>query len=163
MSAPSSLARNLARLPWPLRGVLAGTAGTAGLTTAYAVERRIRRSRQSLDYDDSLVPGQIVVSILNLSHVSGREEDALGLALRWGYGSAFGLWHGILRTQMSEPWATILFEATLMTATLTMFPLLGRTPPPWRWPRGYLATSLATHTVYAVTVGRTDDRLRRAR
>jgi hypothetical protein len=81
--------------------------------------------------------------------------------LRWGYGSAFGLWHGLLRRQIAEPWATVAFGATLMTATLTLFPLLGGTPPPWRWPRGFLATSLATHTIYAVTVGVVDDGLSR--
>jgi len=29
----------------------------------------------------------------------------------------------------------------------------------WRWPRGFLATCLATHSVYAVTVAVVDDRL----
>jgi hypothetical protein len=148
------------RFPWPLRSIMSGTAGTAVLTAAYAIERRIRESSRSLDYDDSLVPGQIVASILHLGHVTGLEEDELGLTLRWSYGSAFGVWHGLLRRKLPEPIATALFQATLMTATLTMFPLLGRTPPPWRWPKGYLATSFATHTAYAVAVGATDDRLR---
>ena len=49
---------------------------------------------------------------------------------------------------------------TLITATMTLFPLLGHTPPPWRWPRGYLVTSLGTHVVYAVVVATVDDRLR---
>ena len=143
-----------------MRSILAGTAGTAALTAAYSIERRIRRSNRSLDYDDSLVPGQIVVSILHLGHVTGREEDDLGLALRWSYGSAFGIWHGLLRRRLDEPVATAIFGATLMSATLTLFPLLGRTPPPWRWPPSYLATSFATHTVYALAVGVTDDALR---
>ncbi|HEX8975502.1 MAG TPA: hypothetical protein VF781_03225 [Solirubrobacteraceae bacterium] len=148
--------------PWPVRSVLAGAAGTAALTLAYAVERRLRgRRRRPLDYDDSLVPGQIVVSILHLPHVTDREEDELGLALRWSYGSAFGIAHGLLRRRLPEPLATGAFGAILMSATLTMFPLLGRTPPPWRWPPGFLATSLTTHAVYAATVGCTDDRLRR--
>lgn len=149
--------------PPPVRSLLAGAAGTAALTLSYAVERRLRgRRRRPLDYDDSLVPGQIVVSILHLPHVTDREEDELGLALRWSYGSAFGIAHGLLRRRLPEPAATGAFGAILMSATLSMFPLLGRTPPPWRWPRGFLATSLATHTVYAVTVGLTDDRLRTA-
>jgi hypothetical protein len=148
-------------LPWPARSVLAGTAGTATLTLAYAVERRLRpRARGSLDYDDSLVPGQIVVSILHLPHVTGREEDELGLLLRWIYGSMFGLWHGLLRTRVRDPEASVLFGGTLMSATLTMFPLLGRTPPPWRWPRGFLATSFATHAAYVTAVALADDRLR---
>jgi hypothetical protein len=142
--------------------VLAGTGGTAALTLAYAIERRLRtNSNGPSDYDDSLVPGQIVVSILHLPHVTARDEDELGLLLRWGYGSMFGLLHGLLRRRIQEPWASVGFGATLMTATLTMFPLLGRTPPPWRWPRGFLATSLATHAAYVAAVAVIDDSLRR--
>ena len=41
------------KLPWPVRSVLAGTAGTAALTAAYAIEHRIRSNhRGQLDYDD---------------------------------------------------------------------------------------------------------------
>ncbi len=146
---------------WPIRSLTAGIAGTAVLTGAYALDRRLRRaSCGPLDYDDSLVPGQIVCTILDLRHVTGRDEEELGLALRWSYGPAFGLWHGLLRRRMKEPGASGAFFATLMAMTLTMFPVLGRTPPPWRWPPGYLATSLATHAAYAATVAIVDDRLR---
>ena len=146
----------------PIRSVLAGSAGTLALTLAYASERRLRRGhRGQLDYDDSLVPGQIVASIMHLPHVTDREENDLGLALRWGYGSAFGLWHGILHRRFSEPWASILFGATLMSATLTLFPLLGRTPPPWRWPKDVMATSLGTHVAYVVAVATLDDKIGR--
>jgi hypothetical protein len=77
------------------------------------------------------------------------------------YGSAFGLAHGLLRRRLSEPVATIAFGGALITMTATMFPLLGHTPPPWRWPRGYLATCVATHSAYAVTVALVDDQLLR--
>ena len=53
------------------------------------------------------------------------------------------------------------FGATLMTATLTLFPLLGRTPPPWRWPPDVLATSFGTHVAYVSAVAAVDDGLRR--
>ena len=121
-------------VPWPIRSVLAGTAGTAALTLAYAAERRVRRARAPLDYDDSLVPGQIVASVMHLPHVTSREDHELGLILRWGYGSAFGMMHGTLRRVVGEPWASAAFGGMLMSATLTLFPVLGRTPPPWRWP-----------------------------
>ena len=152
-----------ARAPaWPIRSVLAGAAGTAALTLAYRTERRLRpRHHGQLDYDDSLVPGQIVASIMHLPHVTAKEDEELGLALRWGYGSAFGLWHGLLRRAVGEPRASLAFGATLMTATFTMFPLLGRTPPPWRWPADVLATSVGTHVVYASVVAAVDDGLRR--
>ena len=145
----------------PVRSILAGSAGTLALTLAYGAERRVRRRhRGQLDYDDSLVPGQIVASIMHLPHVTGREENDLGLTLRWSYGSVFGLWHGILRHKFSEPAASTLFGATLMSATLTLFPVLGRTPPPWRWPTDVMATSVGTHVAYVVGVATVDDRIR---
>jgi hypothetical protein len=140
----------------PLRSVLAGTAGTAAMTGTYAIERRLRSKSGPLDYDDSLVPGQIVASIMHLPAVTAREESELGLLLRWSYGSAFGLWHGVLRRGLEEPWATVVFAGTLMTATFSLFPLLGRTPPPWRWPADVMATCLVTHLVYVVTVATVD-------
>jgi len=107
---------SVARLPWPVRSILAGTAGTATMTLAYALEHRLRPGvKEPLDYDDSLVPGEIVANIMHLPHVTGREEHELGLALRWSYGSAFGLWHGVLRRRTGEPWASAAFGATLMT------------------------------------------------
>jgi hypothetical protein len=146
------------KLPWPVRSVLAGAAGTAAMTAAYATERRLRpRIKGALDYDDSLVPGEIVAGIMHLSNVTDREENELGLALRWGYGSAFGIWHGFLRRTIGEPWASAAFGATLMTATLALFPLLGKTPPPWRWPAPVIATAFGTHAVYVGAVAAVDD------
>jgi uncharacterized membrane protein YagU involved in acid resistance len=155
------VASPLKKLPWPVRSTAAGTAGTAALTAAYKLEHRLRPEvKGPVDYDDSLVPGTIVANILHLPAVTGSEENELGLALRWSYGSVFGIWHGILRRRLSEPWASIAFGSTLMLATFSLFPLLGRTPPPWRWPRGYLATSLFTHVAYVTTLAAVDDRLR---
>jgi hypothetical protein len=144
-----------------VRSVVAGAAGTATMTLAYAAERRLRRRGEApLDYDDSLVPGQIVASVMHLPHVTQREDRDLGLALRWSYGSAFGLAHGALRRVVREPWASLAFGGTLMTATLTLFPLLGRTPPPWRWPADVIATSLGTHAAYVTAVAVVDDATR---
>ena len=146
------------RVAWPVRSIAAGAAGTATMTLAYAAERRLRRGHKGpLDFDDSLVPGAIVAGVMHLPHVTAREDRELGLVLRWSYGSAFGLWHGALRRIVGEPWASAAFGVTLMTATLTLFPLLGRTPPPWRWPVDVLATSFGTHVAYVAGVGAVDD------
>ena len=149
-------------LPWPVRSVLAGAAGTAAMSLAYGSERRLRHGKEQLDYDDSLVPGKIVLSVLRLPDVSDREESDVGLALRWGYGSAFGLWHGTLRRILPEPWAALVFGATLMSATLSLFPMLGKTPPPWKWPPDVLATSFGTHAAYVLAVAAADDAMARA-
>ena len=58
---------------------------------------------------------------------------------------------------MPEPWASLVFGATLMTATFTLFPVLGRTPLPWRWTPDVLATSLGTHAAYVTAVALVDD------
>ena len=97
-------------LAWPLRSVIAGAAGTTTMTLAYAAERKLRKRRKGpLDYDDSIVPGQIVASVMHLPHVTAREDHELALALRWGYGSAFGLMHGLLHHRLREPWAAAVF------------------------------------------------------
>ena len=71
------------------------------------------------------------------------------------------MWHGALRRTVGEPWASAAFGATLMTATLTMFPPLGRTPPPWRWPADVLATAFCTHAAYVAGVAAVDRALAR--
>jgi hypothetical protein len=48
-----------------------------------------------------------------------------------------------------------------MSATLTLFPLLGRTPPPWRWPPDVIVTSVGTHAAYVAAVATVDDTVRR--
>jgi hypothetical protein len=50
----------------------------------------------------------------------------------------------------------VIFDGMLMTATFSLFPLLGGTPPPWRWQPVLLATSLGTHVAYVVGVALTD-------
>ena len=98
---------------------------------------------------------------MHLPHVTDREDHELGLLLRWSYGSAFGILHGALRRGIGEPWASAAFGTTLITATMTLFPMLGRTPPPWRWPADMLATSLGTHAAYVAAVAAVDDSVRR--
>ncbi len=165
--------------PWPVRGVLAGAAGTMAMTLAYYAERKLRQGRyrgvgrladgtavrglatdRGLDYDDSVVPGQIVASILHLPEDLSEHPGEIAIALRWGYGSMFGIAHVFLRHRLSEPWATAIFGGTLLTVTFTMFPLLGHTPPPWQWRREVVATAIGTHMAYVVAAAITDDSLR---
>ena len=139
------------------RGAVAGAVATVALSLAYRAERKLRRHHTGpLDYDDAPVPGWIVLHDLHLKDAGPAEEVKAGLILRWTYGSAFGVAHSALRQRLSEPAASIVFGSVLMTATFTLFPLLGRTPPPWRWPLDVLATSIFTHALYAVAVGYTD-------
>ena len=119
----------------------------------------MRRRSTSLDYDDSVVPGRIVAGVLDLHGLTDQEDLELGELLRWSYGSAFGLWHGVLRRAVPAPVAATLFGTTLLGATFTAFPLLGRTPPPWRWPPDVIATAVGTHAAYTLAVAVVDGAL----
>jgi hypothetical protein len=156
------LSRMAVHLPGPVRSVIAGTAGTATMAAAYRIEHHVRtKVRGQLDYDDGLVPGEIVASVMHLGQVTHREEHELGSTLRWSYGSAFGLLHGALYRKVGEPLASVGFGAVLMSATFSLFPLLGHTPPPWRWPKDVIATSIGTHVAYVTAAAATDGLLRR--
>lgn len=117
-------------------------------------------SETGLDYDDSMVPGQIVASLLRLNQPTPTETRAIALALRWTYGSAFGLAHVLLRNRIREPYATLYFGGTLMTVAAVAFPLLGRTPPPWRWPTSVRRNSVVSHAAYVLAASATDNLLR---
>jgi len=168
-----------ARLPWFTRGLAAGAGGTAVMAAWYHLERILRRgrytgvktladgtpveglwSREGLDYDDSIVPGQIVANILNLPTPTPREAGAITLALRWTYGSAFGIVHVLLRNKIREPAASVIFGGALTTMTSVAFPLLGGTPPPWRWPVDAQVSSAGSHAAYIVTASALDNLLR---
>ena len=159
-------------IPWPIRGVIAGFAGTAAMTAVYSYLHTRRPGavgvpdaagiggKVGLDYDDTGVPGHIAENILHLPSLTDRQAGEMTLAIRWSYGSAFGIAHVVLRSRLGEPRATLLFGGALMSMTLSMFPLLGRTPPPWRWTGDSIVTCLVTHAAYIATAAATDDVLR---
>ena len=77
------------------------------MTLVYAAERRLRPKRhEPLDYDDSLVPGQIVAGIMHLANVTdrqGRMKLGLRVALELRLSSS-GSEHGPPRRCIGEPW-----------------------------------------------------------
>lgn len=117
-------------------------------------------SDEGLDYDDSVVPGQIVAHILNLPEPTPREAGLITLVLRWTYGSAFGCVHALLRNKIREPYATVIFGTALGTMTSVAFPLLGRTPVPWRWPVDVQISAAGSHAGYVLAAAAVDNVLR---
>jgi len=179
MSRIAALQSRRPHLPWLSRGLVAGATGTAAMATWYHVERGARRghytgvvaladgtpveglwSHEGLDYDDSIVPGQIVAKLLRLPKPTPRQAGAITLALRWTYGSAFGVAHVLLRNRLREPHASLLFGTMLMTMTSVAFPVLGRTPVPWRWPLDAQISAVGSHTAYILTASALDNLLR---
>jgi hypothetical protein len=108
-------------------------------------------------HDEGLVPGEIVATVLHLPHVTQRDERELGLLLRWTYGSAFGMLRCAQRRLAREPWASAALGGTLMTAMLSLFPLLGTRRRSGAGGR----TRFGTHIADVAAVATVDDGIRR--
>ncbi len=149
---------------WWARGGAGGLAGTAAMTATYALERRLRRSHGGpLDYDDSATPAHAAMVVLRLHRLGPRQERELGDLVHWGYGSAMGIPREVLGRYLSPRRATLVYWTGLMVMTGTLFPVLGGTPPPWRWKPDVVLTSMVQHAVYAACVGAAVDAARRGR
>jgi hypothetical protein len=141
---------------------MAGFDGTSAMTASYGLERRLRRSHGGpLDFDDSAAPTHAAMVVLRITSLDERHQRELGWLVHWGYGSAMGIVRELLARRLSPTKATAVYWSGLMVMTGTLFPLLGGTPPPWRWKRDVLVTSILQHGVYALTVGAVVDAGRR--
>jgi hypothetical protein len=133
-------------------GVVAGLAATTAMNLGYWTERRIRRNVDGpLDYDDTNVPALIAAKVLRQSDLSDDASFRLGLAVHWGYGSLFGLAAVPLNRRFGPAGATAIYWGGMMAMACGMFPVLGGTPPPWRWRNDVIVTSALQHLVYAGT------------
>jgi hypothetical protein len=133
-------------------GLLAGLTATTAMNVGYWAERRIRRNVEGpLDYDDSNVPALVAAKILRQSDLSDDASFRLGLAVHWGYGSLFGVTAVPLHRKFGPVPATAIYWGGMMVFACVMFPVLGDTPPPWRWRNDVIVTSAFQHLVYAGT------------
>jgi hypothetical protein len=145
-------------------GVLAGLAGTTLMTLTTWAEKRARRGGPRIvDYDASVHVVIATATVLHLHPTTHRQRVALFALTHWGYGSAVAVEHELLRTRLSAPAAAATFYVVCQSMAFALFPTIGGTPPPWRWRRDLMASSLAQHAVYTVTVAATSSWLRRRR
>lgn len=146
-----------------MRGVVAGLAGTTVMTgTLKAEQVARRRSPGPVDYDASPHVVTAAASVLHYRPRTRAGRTALFLLVHWGYGSAVGAGYPALRATLGDaPRAAAVFYLGCQSMAMTLFPTLGGTPPPWRWRRDILLSSLVQHAVYAVTVSATDEVLSR--
>lgn len=139
------------------RGALAGFAGTSVMTLSYAAEREVRKVvDRPLDYDDGPAPAEAVRRLFGLPPLTEEQSSRLKSLVLWGYGSAVGVGHALLLRRWDEPGAGVGFFAGISAMAFALLPVLGGTPPPWKWPADIMATSIAQHAVYALTVAAVD-------
>ncbi len=140
--------------PW-LRALCGGLAGTTAMTAALALETKYFPSDDGLiDYDSS---DHVVIAACAVLRRpvprSRRGRRRIFRLVHWGYGSAVALAYvPIRRRSRTDLQAAVTFGVGCQAMALTLFPTLGKTPPPWRWQRRVLASSLSIHALYVATV-----------
>ena len=145
------------------RGALGGAVGTGAMALTARLRREIHARRRGiavseigtvLDYDDSehvvTAASTVLRAALGWAPRSEAGRRALFWVVHWGYGSAMGAVHvGLRRVLGREPAPALVFFAGSEVLALSLLPVLGDTPPPWRWRRGLLVTSVVQHALYA--------------
>ncbi|HEV7206078.1 MAG TPA: hypothetical protein VGN18_15840 [Jatrophihabitans sp.] len=142
--------------------VVGGLVGTAVMTASLALESRLRPHGDGpVDYDasDHVVIAAAKVTRWNPRTPAGRR--VLFNLVHWGYGSVVAVEYEQFRRALggSDAAASAAFYASCQGMAFTLFPLLGDTPPPWRWRRSLLASSIGQHALYVVTVSAVSRRL----
>ncbi len=153
-----------------LGGVIAGAAGTAAMTVTGRTYREVYARRRNkapaditeiLDYDESdhvvVAASTVLERVTGWAPRSAAGRRALFWLVHWGYGSAVGAAHAELRHRLDgEPAAGLAFFVGCEAMALSLFPVLGGTPVPWRWGPRLLTVSVLQHAVYAGTVAGVD-------
>ncbi|WP_188779426.1 hypothetical protein [Marmoricola endophyticus] len=135
------------------RALLSGLAGTAAMTATTTLERRLRpRLDHPVDYDASTHVATAVGAVLRRPARGEAQRRGYFLLAHWGYGSAVAVGYDLLRTRLPATAAVPTFYAGCQAMAWTLFPTVGGAPPPWRWRRDVVVSSLAQHAVYVAVV-----------
>ena len=109
-------------------------------------------SDEPVDYDASEHVVTAAAAVLRHRPATQGGSEAMFLLVHWGYGSAVGIEYVELLRRHGAARATAEFYVLCQAMAMTLFPTLGGTPPPWRWPRRILISSLCQHAIYAIAV-----------
>jgi hypothetical protein len=143
------------------RGLACGLTGTAVMTLTAACYARLRgETDHILDYDTSEHVAIAAGTVLRVHPRGASCRRTLFHLVHWGYGSAVGIaYEAIARAAPTRHAASAIFFTGCQSMAFALFPLLGRTPPPWRWRADVIAISLLQHAFYAATVDLTHQAL----
>lgn len=133
-----------------LRGLVAGTCGTATMATTTWLESAVLHRERPVDYDDSFVMVRLVERVVPVDP-SELTERVVNQLMRFGYGSFAGLLLVAFDKRLNRPEVAV-FASTWAVEVIALS-AFGAAPPPWRWKRDVLVSSLVQHGVYAVATG----------
>lgn len=131
------------------RGILAGLAGTAAMTVSSTVEAKLRGRAFST------APADAARKVLGIEGFEDdRAKSRFSDLVHWGYGTGWGVLHGLLRgAGLPASAATPAHAAAVWGSATVMLPALGIAPPFWTWGRKEVAIDVMHHGVYAAATG----------
>jgi hypothetical protein len=127
------------------RGLAAGFAGTAAMTVSSTLEMKLRGRAAST------APADATAKVLGIERFRDDAAKArFSNLVHWGYGSAWGVVHGLLRLAGLPPAkATAAHLAAVWGNEAVMLPVLDVAPPFWTWGVEEVAIDVWHHVVYA--------------
>jgi hypothetical protein len=127
------------------RGLVAGFAGTAAMTVSSTLEMKLRGRAAST------APADATAKVLGIERFRDDAAKArFSNIVHWGYGSAWGVVHGLLRLAGLPPAkATAAHLAAVWGNEAVMLPALDVAPPFWTWGVEEVAIDVWHHVVYA--------------
>jgi hypothetical protein len=155
-----------------LRGLVAGAAGTAAMTTHQEIRQRLARRDPQTEEDGSTraaggeendpwqsapAPAQVGKRLIEGvfgRHVSPAAIPVLTQAMHWSYGSAWGGVYALGResscaqTRLLAP----CFGLGVWAASYFQLVPLGIYEPPWTYPLSSLADDVSYHLTYGTAV-----------
>ncbi len=157
MTSPAPHAQDGPLLPTLGRGMIAGMAGTAAMTTWQKLVEMPITGRK-----DSYEPANLMLRVLPIGPKRGEAKRRLNYAAHFGVGLAWGAAHAAIarRTGLRGQRAVAAVFAALWPGDVSTTVALGLNPPPWHWSRQDLAVDLADKLVLAQATGAVYDRLR---
>jgi hypothetical protein len=131
------------------KGVVAGLLGTAAMTVSSTVEAKLRGRA----FSDA--PARATAKALGFKEFEDARAKARFSDLsHWGYGTAWGVAHGLLRELgLGSRAATPAHFAAVWGSAAVMLPLLEVAPPFVFWGKEEVAIDLFHHAVYATATG----------
>ncbi len=137
-----------------VRGLVAGAAGVAAMTTAEKLEQVFTHR------PNSFVPGHTLERLLGLPHKPDEDRLWLNWAMHWGQGTLLGAARGLMAAHgFRGPVGSFLFTDLRLLTDQTLENATGVGAPPWTWPVDEQAIDLLHKAIYAFTTGAVADRL----
>lgn len=139
------------------RGLLAGAAGTAAMTTYQLLVSQLRGQPRSTPvprtWADAPAPAQVAKRLLG-RRVTKRQAPLLTNVVHYLYGTSWGVAYGAVAAGLQPPplRAGIALGSTLWGLSYAQLVPLGIYRPPWEYPPQELGLDLSYHLVYGLGV-----------